>query len=210
MPKIEIDQDLYDHLVKNTREIGESASSILRRLLNANSKPERPSDTTSALVSIADTRESQRRTVISPAGPKDGSAKPPSGERTPENLAKLSTATSRFLTLLGWLHEDHKERFRVVLGIGGRQRRYFAETEQELEDAGTSVYPVQIPGCRYWVVSNNDTPKKARIAGDVLKALGVREGEIARWVQAVGGRPLSPVRRTEIAEGPGDLDDLRI
>jgi negative modulator of initiation of replication len=34
MRRIEIDEDIYQHLCRHTQDIGESASSILRRLLN--------------------------------------------------------------------------------------------------------------------------------------------------------------------------------
>lgn len=40
MPTVELDQDVYDYIARNTKVLGEDASSILRRLLELSSEPE--------------------------------------------------------------------------------------------------------------------------------------------------------------------------
>ena len=181
MPKIEIEQDIYDHLLKNTQEIGESASSILRRLLKLNAGKD-PAQTRPVIVTpapmptIPDRPEAQPRPTA-----------PLGANRTPERLAQKHKAVDRFLTLLGWLHDEHKEGFAKVLRVEGSQRRYFARSAGELNASGNSVHPTQIPGSGYWVITNNDTPKKARMIDDVLQALSVPFHQRTRWVQAVKG-----------------------
>ena len=203
MPKIEIDQDLYDHLLKNIQEIGESASSILRRLLKLNagmdpSKPRPVIPMPAPAPGIPD--RAQPQPVVPPISL--------GADRTPERLARHQKAVDRFLILLGWLQDEHRENFSRVLKMGGTQRRYFAKSARELNEAGNSVQPAQIPGSGYWVITNNDTPKKARMIDNVLQAFGMPLHHRMRWVQAVKGEALNrnlkpPGRQGEDGDGDG-------
>jgi negative modulator of initiation of replication len=122
----------------------------------------------------------------------------------------MHTAVERFLVLLGWLEKEHRENFHKVLSIGGRQRRYFATSARELNETGTSVHPAQIPGCGYWVVTNNDTPKKARIVKEVLEVLGVPLDQKMRWIRAMNGER-SAIAPHDFRQAPAnDDEDLRI
>jgi negative modulator of initiation of replication len=78
----------------------------------------------------------------------------------------------KFLFTLSWLAKKHKEDFKRVFELRGRKRMYFAESPEAIADSGTKVMPQQIPDTNYWVVTNNDTPKKQRILYDVLHVLG--------------------------------------
>lgn len=46
MKKIDIDDELYQYIASNTQSIGESASTILRRLLNLSDGTNAPVETT--------------------------------------------------------------------------------------------------------------------------------------------------------------------
>lgn len=93
--------------------------------------------------------------------------------------------TDSLNVLLGWTHRQHPQEFKTVLGIRGRQRKYFGKSAQELEESGKSVKPQQIPDSSYWVVSNNDTPKKRQILGDVLGVLGYSSSAAAEAVRSL-------------------------
>ena len=59
MKKIDIDDELYQYIASNTQSIGESASTILRRLLNL-------SDGTLAPVETATSKTEQESPVVEP------------------------------------------------------------------------------------------------------------------------------------------------
>ena len=167
METIEIEDDVYEHLRQNSR-IGETASQILRRLLRI---PQ----------------------ASSPAIPsRIGFKTPPSQATTP--LAKFlespqflvqSDAVGKFLTILGWLFREDQQKFKMVLGISGSKRRYFASNEVDLEKSGNSVMPKRIPGTAYFVVTNNDTPKKKRMLADVMRVLGYDQLAMQQAINAV-------------------------
>ena len=77
----------------------------------------------------------------------------------------------RFLHILGWLAREHPADFDGVTRIRGRRRLYFSKSAASLEESGASVHPQQIPDTEYWVITNNDTPKKRRMLEDVLQML---------------------------------------
>ncbi len=57
----------------------------------------------------------------------------------------------------------------------GRERDYFAESSQELEAHGSSIKPKEIPDSSFWVVTNNNTPRKKLIINGAALALGYTE-----------------------------------
>lgn len=93
----------------------------------------------------------------------------------------------RFLGVLAWLHQKHgKETFAKVLQIEGRKRKYFSMSFDDLNASDSSVNPQRIPDSDFWVVTNNDTPKKARILTDVLQVLGYSWIDIKKMTQSLG------------------------
>ena len=91
----------------------------------------------------------------------------------------------KFLSLLQWVQIREGDRFKIVLNIAGRSRKYFALSDQELHASGTHTNPKQIPNSHYWVVTNNDTPKKQGIIREVLQTLGYSAGAIRRAESAL-------------------------
>jgi hypothetical protein len=87
------------------------------------------------------------------------------------------TAVDRFLALLPTFYQLPQDKFSRVLGLGGRRRAYFAPSLKELEAYGSSTQPKRIPGTPYYVVTNNDTPKKQGMLRDVMERLDYSPAE---------------------------------
>ena len=148
MKTIIVEQDVYDYIATNTREIGESASDILRRLLEvpAASKQEHPEPPPPSAHELQDLLESAE--------------------------FKSQAPLHKFLMMLGWAHEKKPEEFEKVLSVRGRYRIYFARSEQEIVRSGNSTQPKPIPGSPFWVMTNSPTKQKADMIRQVLKLLG--------------------------------------
>lgn len=171
MKNIEIDEELYQYIASQTQFIGESASSILRRLL------------------AIDEAE--------PAAPKTPSSKPAAVKKAAEPAAKKSVgsvfdhinkeelatqrgAVGRFLLILQALYRVHQEEFKVVREIRGRDRLYFADNESALAESGSSTKPRQIPESPFWVITNSNTTRKKMMLTEVAVALGYSDGDAER------------------------------
>jgi len=104
--------------------------------------------------------------------------------RTPELQAERS-AVGKFLVLLSFLHRENRGQFVAVERFNGRSRRYFAQSEADLEKSGNSVNPKAIPGSGYWVVTNNSTHLKRELLLQVMKVLGYGSGFAAFVVRHI-------------------------
>ncbi|RUO62157.1 replication initiation regulator SeqA [Pseudidiomarina insulisalsae] len=155
--RIEIDDDIYRYLVSHTQHIGESASSILRRLL------ELEGTATSAEVEPAVAEQAHGRTIFD--------------TMTAADLAGQRSVVARFLYILGMLHKCHQQTFPKVLQISGRDRQYFSRSAAELEASGTSTNPKQIPGSDFYVVTNNNTTRKKSMLTQVALELGYDQAQ---------------------------------
>jgi len=145
---VDLDEDVYAYIAKQTSVIGESASDILRRLLSV------PGE--------------------SPVGQKQSQ---PGGHELTEVLAhpifhSKSTAVNRTLFLLSEIYKAKGKEFEKVLSFGGRDRRYFGKSREEISKTGRSTYPQRIPGTPYWFMTNSPTPAKIALLDDVMRALG--------------------------------------
>ena len=177
MKTIEVDDGLYEYLRRNTVRIGETASDILRRLLHLTGPGENGG-------------EASRRV-------RRGSKNHDTGggvDQIPTELSKCLNSPGflaqpdvigKFLFILGYLHTRDPDKFKDVLEISGRKRKYFALTSAELEQSGKSVNPQRIPESQYWVVTNNDTSKKRRILADVLRVLGYAGADVELALRAL-------------------------
>lgn len=154
MRTIEVDEDVYQHILRRAIAIGESASEILRRELG---------------VAVPDTRRNQD-------SPQENSKQTDSDDlrafvKSPEFL-RHSSAVSRYLALLSHIYRKDPKRFADILNLSGRERKYFATSKDELLKHGRSVHPRNIPGTPYWAVTNTDSSRKVRMLADVLRLLG--------------------------------------
>ncbi len=189
MKYIEIDDELYRHIARNTQHIGESASDILRRMLGL----EQSTSTQSTPVTIS--QPGLERAAEPSTAPKQA---PPVAVRSAlaeagvfeellddPMLKKQKGAVGRFLYLLDCLYRQHPSAFDRVLEIRGRDRLYFSTDRAALLKASKTANPKQIGESPYWVTANNNTRKKQAILDEVLLQLGCPEELAERITQRI-------------------------
>ena len=176
MKNIEIDEELYQHIASNTQYIGESASSILRRLIKL------PTENNAEVESAAEPEfveqieeEVVEEQVNTPTLDVNGSV---FNYINKEELAMQRGAVGRFLLILAALYRVHNQQFSTVCNIRGRDRLYFAASEAELAASGSSTKPRQIPDSPFWVITNSNTTRKKMMLTEVGRALGYNEQDI--------------------------------
>ena len=96
-------------------------------------------------------------------------------------------AVDRFLYLLSVAHSDRPGEFeRVLGGVKGRGRRvHFARSAKEIEASGRSTDPKNIPGSKFWVLTNSPTEQKREMLAHALEVLGYSAAAIDDAVRAV-------------------------
>jgi negative modulator of initiation of replication len=156
---IEIDDDIYEFLLRNAIRIGETASDILRRVLpisagqdsNLSGNGQRADAGADALIKSSELRDYLR-----------------SGE-----FRSQADATKRYLTILGKVHAQNRDDFgKVQQAVSGRQRTYFSQRRADLEASGQRVHPRKIPGSNFWALTNENTRRKRRMLRQVLLLFG--------------------------------------
>ncbi|MFC3032063.1 replication initiation negative regulator SeqA [Pseudoalteromonas fenneropenaei] len=173
MKNIEIDDELYQYIASNTQSIGESASQILRRLLNLAA--------TNANTPVASTQPQEQPAVevaAKPAVVVTPVSKPAASVfniLNKEELAMQKGVVGRFLFILSALYRTHKKEFNCILDIKGRDRIYFATSKKALLESGSSMNPKQIEGSEFWVMTNSNTTRKKMMLHEVARALGYSE-----------------------------------
>ena len=192
MKKIDIDDELYQYIASNTQSIGESASTILRRLLNLSDGANAPVETT--------TKTEQEHPVVEvKEEAKQESSLEPSHENVDEAAETVTASTQvkgnvfnvlnkeelamqkgvvgRFLFILAALYRTHKKDFANVLEIKGRDRVYFATSKEALLESGSSMNPKNITDTEYWVMTNSNTTRKKMMLHEVALCLGYSADE---------------------------------
>lgn len=184
MKNIEIDEELYQYIVSNTQFIGESASSILRRLLSLTLAENvvddievTPSDNKEVAVESLPLQneeiiESKETEVIVEEVVESPSIENVLNYINKEELAMQRGAVGRFLLILAALYRVHNEGFSVVSEIRGRDRLYFAKSKDELSASGSSTKPLQIPDSPFWVMTNSNTTRKKMMLTKASLMLG--------------------------------------
>jgi len=195
MKNIEIDEELYQYIATNTQYIGESASTILRRLLNFGTEPE---------VEAVAVNENHERAVVKQAPANDMAEvkveviedKEPTEKElvidapishetvfnfiNKEELAMQRGAVGRFLLILAALYRAHPNQFSVVTEISGRDRLYFANSENKLAESGSSTKPRQIPESPFWVITNSNTTRKKMMLTKASISLGYSDSDVEK------------------------------
>jgi len=170
MKTIEIDDELYQYIASNTQSIGESASQILRRLLELE-----PSQGDSVKAS-----NEVEKAVEQPQSVEAVEEVPEPVKETAnvfnilnkEELAMQKGVVGRFLFILAAFHRTHKAQFNRVLDIKGRDRIYFAKSKEALLESGSSMNPKNITDSEYWVMTNSNTTRKKMMLHEVALNLG--------------------------------------
>ena len=170
--RIDIDDELYRFIASHTQHIGESASAILRRLLNF---PVAEQATGEPVLAMPDADVSGANGDA--AARSDLAGRTVFDVMTRADLAGQRSIVARFLYILSMLYKCHAKNFDSVLQISGRDRQYFATNEAELEASGTSTNPKQIPDAPYFVVTNNNTTRKKSMLTQVAIELGYSQDQ---------------------------------
>ena len=191
MKNIEIDEALYQYIATNTQFIGESASDILRRLLDfdaSNVSEPVSSDQVSTDVrstELLNENDINQSIEISPSPEQlDGESHDKADCESvfdfinKEELAMQRGAVGRFLLILAALHRAHPRQFHVVNEICGSNRLYFANSEAALTESGSSTKPRQIAGSSYWVITNSNTTRKKMMLTKAATSLGYTQDDV--------------------------------
>ncbi|OOF50931.1 replication initiation regulator SeqA [Rodentibacter genomosp. 1] len=206
MKIIEVDEELYQYIAKQTQSIGESASDILRRLLNLPANPSRTLD----FVSFDETNKSAVKSdVVLPKEMKQANVPQIQPEPTSKDLTQLKTARKqsetaisrisdnvrallsssefkeetkavvRFLAVLRVLYRTNPESFaQATESLQGRTRVYFARDEATLLMAGNHTKPKQIPDTPYWVITNTNSGRKMLMLEGAMQSMDLPESLI--------------------------------
>jgi len=195
MKNIEIDEELYQYIATNTQYIGESASAILRRLLSFGIESEAEAVTVNEntekvadkQVAISDEAEVKiEETEAKKAVEKELVIDTAISHETvfnfinKEELAMQRGAVGRFLLILAALYRAHPNQFSVVNEISGRDRLYFANSENKLAESGSSTKPRQIPESPFWVITNSNTTRKKMMLTKASISLGYSDSDVEK------------------------------
>ena len=192
MKIIEVDEELYQYIAGNTQSIGESASDILRRLLNLSprnayfSLPESQSTTATTSsnepIQIAEQPPVFEEEINKPV------IKKQSDEVMQKTITRLQAllnseefkqenkAVIRFLNILTILYRTNPEGFALATeSLQGRTRVYFARDEGTLLMAGNHTKPKQIPDTPYGVITNTNSGRKMLMLEGAMQSMHLPE-----------------------------------
>ena len=207
MKIIEVDEELYRYIAKQTQSIGESASDILRRLLHLPANPSATLDFVSFDGSITEdavksdavfenevkltNAPSQQETFLESKTASPKMAKKQSNEAINQISDKVrlllnsdefkqeSKAVVRFLAILRVLYRTDPESFaQATESLQGRTRVYFARDEATLLMTGNHTKPKQIPDTPYWVITNTNSGRKMLMLESAMQSMNLPESLI--------------------------------
>ncbi|UUM29909.1 replication initiation negative regulator SeqA [Vibrio japonicus] len=162
MKTIEVDEDLYRYIASQTQHIGESASDILRRLLNVDGKNQSPAPVIPVQPQgIVVSRDAAKEEKVD-------SVKEMRSLLISDEFAGLKKAIDRFMLVLSTLHRIDPTGFSEATQVKGRKRVYFADNEQTLLEHGNTTKPKAIPGSPFWVITNNNTSRKRQMVDQLM------------------------------------------
>ena len=165
MKTIEVDEDLYRFIAGQTERIGESASDILRRLLQVDSQ---------GMVPIDEIVEPKGIVVSKEVGftpEKFDGVKEMRSLLISDEFASLKKAIDRFMLVLSTLHKIDAESFSEATQVKGRKRVYFADNEETLLANGNTTKPKAIPQSPFWVITNNNTSRKRQMVEQLMSRM---------------------------------------
>lgn len=166
MRVIEIEDDVYEYLLRRAVRIGEDASSILRREIGLSRPDGGPTDASSG----TDTEAASGLLAFVQSS----------------EFSRQRTVTDRYLSVLGWLAHNHSPEFEErILGLGGRKRRYFGRSEDEIKQSGSSTHPQEIPGTDFWAMTNADNGQKRQMLQTAMQQLGYSQDVISTVTNAI-------------------------
>ncbi|MFM5519827.1 MULTISPECIES: replication initiation negative regulator SeqA [Aeromonas] len=171
MKTIELDDDLYFYIASQTRHIGESASDILRRLL------EQPAQGAASAAVAEPAPAAPSRAVAAPQGLQ---ALLDSGE-----LQQEEKSINRFMQVLSTLYRDDPVGFTQATEIKGRKRVYFSRDPEALRASGSTTKPKPVPETPFWVITNTNTSRKQNMVAQLMSSMGYGDEVIAQVCGAI-------------------------
>ena len=163
MKIIEVDEELYQYIAAQTQSIGESASDILRRLLNLPIHATSSVDTFEAVKKQSDEAINH---IVDKVRALLNSAE----------FKEEPKAVVRFLSILRTLYRTNPESFaQATESLQGRTRVYFARDEGTLLVAGNHTKPKQIPDTPYWVITNTNSGRKMLMLEGAMQSMHLPE-----------------------------------
>ncbi|OOF55100.1 replication initiation regulator SeqA [Rodentibacter genomosp. 2] len=205
MKIIEVDEELYQYIARQTQSIGESASDILRRLLNLPINSSNTLDfvsfdntinesavksdnvlTKAMSANIPQTQSESILKKVESSVPKTVKKQSETAinQITDKVRALLSStefqeenkAVVRFLAILRVLYRTNPESFaQATESLQGRTRVYFARDEATLLMAGNHTKPKQIPDTPYWVITNTNSGRKMLMLEGAMQSMDLPE-----------------------------------
>ncbi|STO53627.1 replication initiation regulator SeqA [Canicola haemoglobinophilus] len=191
MKIIEVDEELYQYIASQTKSIGESASDILRRLLNfpysnLSSAVQNPENLSTESVTSEPITKAQKEApadvvktdeVIIPVKKQSDEAIQKIVDKvrsilSSEEFQQETKAVVRFLSLLRALYRTNPESFALATeSLQGRTRVYFARDEGTLLMAGNHTKPKQIPDTPFWVITNTNSGRKMLMLEGAMQSM---------------------------------------
>ncbi|MCG3746327.1 replication initiation negative regulator SeqA [Vibrio cincinnatiensis] len=179
MKTIEVDEDLYRYIASQTQHIGESASDILRRLLNVDRQSmQEPASDVLVTKGIVVSKDAAQETKID-------SVKEMRALLISDEFADLKKAIDRFILVLSTLYRVDPESFSEAMSVKGRKRVYFADNEQTLLANGQTTKPKAIPHTPFWVITNNNTSRKQQMVEQVMVRMNFPTEIIDKVTQSI-------------------------
>ncbi len=96
--------------------------------------------------------------------------------------------SDRYLSLLGKIHEMHREDFQEFVASQSFKRRYFGMSAEEVCEASKHNQARHIEGSKYWAIMNIDAPTKRRFLKRLLVFIGYPD-EMVIYVRNLIGTP---------------------
>ncbi|TNI91788.1 replication initiation regulator SeqA [Aeromonas allosaccharophila] len=169
MKTIELDDDLYFYIASQTRHIGESASDILRRLLEQPAHQRVPVAEPVAVVQPSAVATRQGLQALLDSG----------------ELQKEEKSINRFMQVLSTLYRDDPVGFTQATEIKGRKRVYFSRDPEALRASGSTTKPKPVPDTPFWVITNTNTSRKQNMVAQLMASMGYGEEVIAQVCGAI-------------------------
>lgn len=173
MKTIDVDEELYRYIAGHTQHIGESASVILRRMLNLG--PQAP-DVSSAPVSSAADGSDNKTPAAASRPVKIAPQDPVRAVRElllSDSYAEKKKTIDRFMLVLSALYSIDPLSFQKSTDeLHGRTRVYFAGDEHTLLASGKTSKPRHIPGTPFWVITNTNTQRKQSMIEQIMQGMG--------------------------------------
>jgi negative modulator of initiation of replication len=103
-----------------------------------------------------------------------------------EEFQSLSTKQEKYLAVLRLVYEADPSKFaKVAPTVKGREREYFAVTEEKVKNSGTSIKTGQISPGGWWADLNNSTLTKRLLLYRLMKGMGYPKADCDLAAKAI-------------------------